>query len=262
MLKNVRFVFKYIHYRFTAQTKHGIHSPFVFKLLTTVINNATPHQLYAAIENLRATLLKSTKKINVTDYGTAGATALIKVRAVAEIVKHAAKPPKYAQLLFRLVTYFRPAQILELGTSLGITTLYQAMPYPHTNVLTIEGCPETAALARQHFQTLNANNVNLLVGSFEQLLPTALQQMPSLDFVFFDGNHRKAATINYFEQCLQYIHNDTVFVFDDIHWSAGMEEAWEYIKNSPQVTVTLDLFFLGIVFFRKEQAKQDFIIKF
>ena len=128
--------------------------------------------------------------------------------------------------------------------------------------MSIEASIEIAKIAEQNFKDLHLQNTTVLHGTFEAKLTDAIQQLGKLNFVFFDGNHRKEPTLNYFKECLNFCTNESVFVFDDIHWSTEMEEAWSEIKNHPEVTVTLDLFFIGIVFFRKEQAKENFIIRY
>jgi predicted O-methyltransferase YrrM len=152
--------------------------------------------------------------------------------------------------------------IIELGTCLGITTSYLAKSTPSAEILTIEGCPETAAVAYQNFTALNLSNVELQVGNFNELLPKAIANAAELDFVYVDGNHTKQATLNYFNWCLPKIHENSLLIFDDIYWSEGMKEAWEEIKNHPDVTVTIDLFWIGLVYFKKGQAKEHFKIKF
>lgn len=261
-MKKIRFLFNYLFYRFVSQTKHDIHSPFVFDLLTNVIEDCTPFYAYKEIETLRKELLESKEMIRVTDYGAGSLFNNLPERKISDIARSASKSTKYGQLLFRIINHFQPQTLLELGTSLGISTLYQAKPSSKSKLITIEGCPETAQRAVYNFKKLGAENIELLVGNFDELLPKALKDLGEVDYVFFDGNHRKEATIRYFEQCLPFIHNNTLFVFDDIHWSEEMQEAWKYIQNSPQVTVTIDLFFLGLVFFRKEQKKQDFVLRF
>jgi predicted O-methyltransferase YrrM len=255
-------IFQFVKYRLYGQTRHDIHSPFVFDLLTWVIEDTTPFYKFTAIESLRAQLLLSNKILSITDFGVGSSVNNSRRRSVASIAKHSLKPAKYAQLLFRLVRHFKPDTILELGTSLGITSLYLAAPRSSAKVHTLEGCPETAAIAKSNFERLKANNIHIVTGAFSGTLPKTLSSIPSLDFVFFDGNHQKQATLDYFSQCLPYANNDSVFVFDDIYWSAGMQEAWEVVKQHPQITVTIDLYAIGIAFFRKEQEKQHFTIKF
>jgi len=168
----------------------------------------------------------------------------------------------YGQLLFRIARYFQPSVMVELGTSLGISTLYLAMGYPSGQITTIEGCQETSAMAKKNFQLLGLSNVKQFIGSFEDVLPIVLHDLGKVDLIFIDGNHRKGPTLQYFYQCLQHIHDDSVLILDDIHWSDEMEEAWNEIRLNPSVTITIDLFRMGLVFFRKGLSKEDFILHF
>jgi predicted O-methyltransferase YrrM len=261
-VSKIRSVFRYFNYLFRAKTKHDVHSPFVFDLLTKVIQNRERYTIYEHFEKLRFELLNDYQSIKVTDLGAGSTTLKINDRRITDIARHSLKSPKYSQLLFRLVNHFQSQTILELGTSLGVTTLYLAAANTQANVVTIEGSEAIAELARQNFIKSDAFNIQLVVGNFDEVLQTELKKIKQLDFVFFDGNHRKAPTLSYFEQCLQYAHNNSVFIFDDIHWSDEMEQAWEQIKQHPQVTITIDLFFIGIVFFRKEQVKEHFVLMF
>jgi predicted O-methyltransferase YrrM len=262
LASKLKSTFQFIKYRIYGQTKHDIHSPFVFDLLTWVIEDTTPFYKYSAIESLRAQLLLSQKTLSIVDYGAGSSINTSRKRTIASVARHSLKPAKYAQLLFRLVRHFKPDNIVELGTSLGITTLYLAAPRSNARVHTLEGCPETALIAKSNFERLQINNIQIVTGDFNKTLSKTLSSLSSLDFVFFDGNHQKQATLNYFNQCLPYISSDSVLVFDDIYWSNGMQEAWEAIKRHPKVTVTIDLYAIGIVFFRKVQEKQHFTIKF
>lgn len=261
-VKTIRFILKYLKYYFKGFNKHHIHSPFVFELLTNVIGDTTPFYIYSPIEMLRSELMNSKETIQSGDYGTGSIKDGVIEKKISDIARHSAKTAKYGQLLFRLVNHFQPQILLELGTSLGISALYQASPNKKANFITIEGCKETARIAKQNFKKINLENIQLVVGNFDTELPLVLKGLDRLDYVFFDGNHRKVPTLNYFEQCLPLVHDKTLFVFDDIHWSSEMEEAWEFIKNHPRVMVTIDLFFVGLVFFRKEQTKEHFIIRF
>lgn len=259
-MKQLSFVLKYVKYWFSAKTAHGIHSPFVFELYNEVINKKGNYYSFDKIELLRRKLLISNREIDVTDLGT----GISGKRMLREIAERSAKDKKYCELLFRLTYHFKPATILELGTSLGISTAYLASANPNAKVITIEGCPQTADEAKKNFESLGLNNIESMVGNFDDKLSVVLRQLPTADcrLVFFDGNHRKEPTLRYFNQLLEHTTNDSLFIFDDIHWSDEMEQAWEEIKSHPKVSVTIDLFFLGLVFFRKEQAKENFILLF
>lgn len=261
-MSKLRLIYDYLSYRKKSVNEHGVHSPFVFDLLLSTVYNFRDFYSYKKIEALRGQLLQSEELITCVDLGAGSLVQNKKTKSVKLLAKTAAKPPKYSKLLFRLVNYFQPKTVVELGTSLGISTAYMASANSKTKVLTIEGCKDIAAIADQNLKKLKINNVEQVVGNFDDVLPLILDKVEKLDFVFFDGNHRKEPTINYLELCLTKSHENSVFVFDDIHWSQEMKEAWQVIKNNNRVTVTIDLFYMGIVFFRKEQTKQHFIITY
>ncbi|MBH8558415.1 O-methyltransferase [Hymenobacter negativus] len=252
----------YLRFWLRSGNAHGLHSPFVFGLYTSAVRHTGLYKAYAAVEARRRQLLSSPASISVTDLGAGSHTGAGRQRRVADIARTAAKPPHLAQLLFRLVNYFRPTTILELGTSLGLTTAYLAAADSRHHVTTFEGCPNVASVARETFSALNINNVRIVEGNIDDTLAPTLATLPApVDFAFFDGNHRYEPTLRYFEQCLAHRTDKSVFVFDDIHWSEEMERAWDAIKIHPDVTVTVDLFYIGLVFFRKNQPKQHFWLR-
>jgi len=252
----------YLRFWLRSGNAHGLHSPFVFGLYTSVVRHTGPYKAYAAVEARRQQLLSSPGSISVTDFGAGSHTGAGRQRRVADIARTAAKPKKLAQLLFRLANYFRPATILELGTSLGLTTAYLAAADSRSRVVTFEGCPNVAAVARETFAALNLGNIEIVEGNLDHTLaPTLATLGAPVDFVFFDGNHRYEPTLRYFEQCLAHRTDESIFVFDDIHWSEDMERAWETIKAHPDVRLTVDLFYIGLVFFRKNQPKQHFWLR-
>lgn len=276
-MHHLKRLLKYIKYLITAKSANSIHSPFVFDLYTNLIKEQNSFYVFDKIEDLRLILKNDKRKIPVTDLGAKkpGCSHRKQLKKIRYIVRNAASRPAYGQLLFRLVNKFRPKNILELGTSLGLGTLYLASPDSKSKVITLEGCPEIANAASHNFQKLRIKNIEQVVGNFDETLPLTLEKCTKtkviskennfsgdIDFVFFDGNHRKEATLNYFELCLKKSKSETIFVFDDIHWSDEMDEAWMEIKKNSAVKVTIDLFFFGIVFFRKELTKQDFILRF
>jgi len=248
---------------------HNLHSPFAFNLYLNIICDETPFYSYDKIEAIRSRMLLSKERIEVLDLGAGGESRgdgepeKWKSRSISHIARRSVKPAKYGQLLFRLVNHFLPQTILEIGTSLGITTLYLAFPNKQSKVVTLEGCPNTAAVAEKNFKKkAGVSNIKLIVGDFETTIPTALKELSRLDFVYFDGNHREKPTLKYFRECLPLHHEDSVFVFDDIYWSREMAEAWEEVRKEPSVTMTIDLYSIGIVFFRKELQKQNYRLRF
>jgi len=258
----LQFFGDYIKHRLTAKSRHGTHSPFVYQLVDEVIYDFNSKNEYIDIEEQRKKLLNDDTTITVTDLGAGSHLNKNRTKKVSAIAKNALKSPRLAQLIYRLAKFNQPANLLELGTCLGITTAYLSKACAQADIITIEGCPETAKRAYQNFQELELENIELQVGNFDELLPRVIEELPQLDFVYIDGNHRKDATLNYFKWCLPKVHENSLLIFDDIYWSKGMKEAWEEIKNHPDVAVTVDLFWIGLVYFKKGQAREHFKIKF
>lgn len=261
-MSKIKFIADFIRYRFKSGNEHNIHSPYLFEFYNNVICDESPFYIYDDIESIRAKLLLTDMEIVIEDHGAGSKVNNSNKRKIKDIAKNTLKAPKYGQLLFRLVNHFKPNTILELGTSLGVSTMYLAAPSKKTKVVTIEGCPSTAKVAQINFDKIGLENIELYNDTFDNFLPNHLKSIKKLDFVFFDGNHQKEATINYFNWCVEKATSDTIFVFDDIHWSNGMSEAWEEIIKHPKVTSTIDLFFVGIIFFNKDLSKENFTLKF
>lgn len=255
---------KYFRYRVNASNGkgHGVHSPFVFEFIEKVLNDATSYADYVQIEAMRRKLLASNMPVPIEEYG-AGSVTGVGSRSVGHIAKHAAKSKKYGQLLYRIARFYRPHYILELGTSLGISTSYLASADRTSVVVSGEGNYAVASIAKNNFDELSLTNVRIITGNFDNTLPEMVSALPHIDLAFIDGNHRKKPTLNYFNEMLKKVTSGSIIIFDDIHWSAGMEQAWDEIKAHPSVMLTIDLFFLGIVFFRPEfKVKQHFTIRF
>lgn len=258
---NFTLITAYLNHLLRANTLHGTHSPFVYELLKNVIYARADKPFFAEIENARKVLLSSKKSIKVTDFGAGSKVNKGTEKQVKNIAKNALKPSSLAQLIFRITEKFAVKNVVELGTCLGITTCYLAKANPKGTVYTLEGCPETAKIAQEQFDTLNYNNIRLQIGNFDTSLPEFVQTLDSVDVLYLDGNHRKDATLNYFEYFYPLAHENSVFILDDIHWSAEMEEAWKHLNNDPRVIVSVDLFYIGLIFFKTDQAKEHFRIR-
>lgn len=255
---------KYLDYwlKSSSGKGHGIHSPFVFEFIQKVLNDTTAYSEYGEVEGLRNKLLAENTPVPLEDYG-AGSTSGPASKSVRQITRHAAKSPKYGQLLFRIAKYYRPHYIVELGTSLGISSAYLASADKSSVMVTGEGNYAVASIAKNNFEWLGLTNVRIITGNFANTLPEMVSALPQIDLAFIDANHRKKPTIAYFNELLKKAAPSSIIIFDDIHWSTGMEEAWSEIKNYPSVMLTVDLFFFGIIFFRPEfKMKQHFRIRF
>jgi len=252
---------EFIRYKLKAQSAFKVHSPFAYDFYTSVVisKQKLPDGLQN-VEKIRKECLRSSEKITVTDLGTGAGVKPVE-RKIQDIMRQYSNSKKDAFLLYRMVKNLRPSQILELGTSLGISTMYLSMADKQIPVTTIEACPQTAEVASRNFEKLSLS-VNIVIGNLNHVLIPTLEKTGVQEFVFFDGNHTKEATLQYFDACVQYIDDRSVFVFDDIYWSPGMKEAWEIIISHPEVRTSMDLYRLGIVFFDKKIAKQHFVLKY
>lgn len=256
---------KYLRYYVTASNGkgHGTHSPFVFDFIQNVLNDKKQYACYKQIESIRSDLKSNSTTIEVEDFGAGSNVIKSNQRVVKAIAQSSLKPAKYAQLLYRMVQHYAPQQVLELGTSLGVTTAYLAKGNASARIYTCEGAAQIAAIAQQNFTQLELQNVQLVQGDFGATLPALLNTVPLIDFTFIDGNHRQKPTLQYFEQLLAHSALPCIFVFDDIHWSQEMEAAWAIIQAHPAVTLTIDLFFIGIVCINRDlKVKQHFSIAF
>ena len=258
----IKHILKYLKYWFFSEGKHKVHSPFVYQFITEVLENKDAYYVFPSIELVRQKLLLDKTKITVEDLGAGSTVFKSNKREISGIVKHSAKQKKYAELMFRMINYFQPKTIVELGTSVGLTTVYMAKADKQAQVYSLEGCAQLCTVAKETLRLLKVENVKIIQGNFDNTLPHLVDKQSQLDFVFFDGNHKKKPTLNYFHKCLEKKTTQSVFVFDDIHWSLEMEEAWEEIKQHKDVTLTIDLFQLGLVFFRENIEKQHFNVRF
>jgi len=261
-MQNLRFIRAYINYYLHAVTKYDVHPPFLYDLIIKVLNDKQHYPGYDRVEDLKNQLLREKFIVKVDDYGAGSKKTTKNSRSIRQIAKYSSSSKKYGRLLFRLARYFKPEMVLELGTSLGLSSAYMALSNPDSKIITIEGAPKIAEYAKKNFETLDIENIQVITGQFDEVLPDLINQISRLDMAFVDGNHKQEPTIRYFEAMLTKSVNETLFVFDDIHWSDDMEKAWVYIINHPAVTLSVDIFFMGIVFLRQELTRQHFMLRF
>jgi predicted O-methyltransferase YrrM len=251
------------YYLFSRHRKgHGIHSPFIFNLVSEVFNNKPEESIVKKVEKMRSDLRRDRRIIKFTDYGAGSLKLKCKERRVSDIVRYSAVRTYYGQLLSKLAKMNNGKSIIEFGTSLGISTMYMALGAPLSRVFTMEGCNEVAAIARTNFELCEINNVDLSIGRFEDVLDDILMKAEVPGMVFVDGNHLKEPVLKYIKRLKEIMDDDTILIVDDIHYSKEMEEAWDGIKQSEDVSVTIDILQMGLVFFRKGMSKQSYIIKY
>ena len=262
--RKIWFAFSYLRYLFRARSKFGVHSPYIYSLYTDVILDKSSKEVFGLIEKRRASLLKQRSLLETTDFGTGAGKNPYKVRfkQVRSLTRHSSIRPKYGRLLHRLAGSFKAEEVLEMGTAMGISSMYIASAVPESSMVTMEGCAMIAEKAARNFSKMDMRNIEVDVGNFDLHLEKTLLKFNRLDFVFIDGNHRQEATIRYFKQILPKIHPGSIMVIDDIHRSKEMQRAWEKVREHEKVSISIDLFRLGIVLFKDDIAKEHFILKY
>jgi predicted O-methyltransferase YrrM len=255
---------KYMGYlMFSGHRKgHGIHSPFVFDLVSRIMRNKIDQDIVLMIENIRKKNISDDRIISVQDLGGGSSRMKGNLRKVSDIAAYTAVPRKYGRLLSNMASEFGKPDIIELGTSLGISTLYMATACPESKIYTIEGCPATAEIAYENFQKAGIQNINLIRGSFDDTIPELRRKSVKPGLVFIDGNHKAEPTLKYFGEITDLSERNTVIIIDDIHSSYEMEEAWTLIRKHEKVTLTVDIFRMGLIFFREGMNRYNYVIKY
>lgn len=256
-------VLKYINYRLTSFTEHDLHSPFLYNFYMELINNPNPFGDFEELNTTRKKLRSNAQTIEITDFGVGSKKLKSNKRTIKHIAKHGIAQQKQAEFLYRLLNKFNSKTVVELGTSIGLTTLYLSKAVPASKIYTIEGCPNLFKFSKELFKQHQSKNITSINGNFNTEFPKLLDKIETLDLLYIDGNHAYEPTMNYFKMALQKKQASSVFIFDDIDWSNDMQRAWKDICAHHEVTISLDLFFFGIVFFRTEQKqKEHFVLRF
>ncbi len=259
-------IISYLKYLYNSSyyKGHGVHSPYVYTFVRKVLFAPNSKNEFADVEQMRRKLLKDNNFVKVKDLGAGSRTDNNVNRKISALAKNSSVRHKYGKLLARMIQFYKPNTVLELGTALGVSTAYLSKHLTNNDKLyTIEGDTTLLNIAENNLKSITTTNIHFINDNFDNAIPHLINnEVDTLDFVFIDGNHKKDATIRYFNQLLEKTNNNTILVFDDIHWSKDMEMAWEYIVSHTKTKVSIDLFQFGIVFFRKELSKQHYIIKY
>ncbi|MBX3163142.1 MAG: class I SAM-dependent methyltransferase [Bacteroidetes bacterium] len=259
---NIHQAKQFIKHFFSAKRKgHGVHSPFAYQLCEEVFYNENAFYDFETLSFVREDLLNDKTVLRIEDFGAGSKAFKSNQRKVKDIAAKAISTQKQSEIFYKLINFLKAKHCLELGTSLGLNTLYFAKAAKHGSVTSIEGSKSLFDVANALAKKQKAENINFICGKFDEVLPKILNEIPALDVLYIDGNHAYEATLNYFKMALQKKHNNSVFIFDDIYWSAGMTKAWEEIKHHASVTLSIDMFYFGLIFFR-EEVKEKRHLKF
>lgn len=240
------------HYLSATRKGHNVHSPWAFTLCEEVFYNNSSFYDFEQLKKIRKDLLKDETELSVEDFGAGSKTFKGNTRKVKDIAAMGISTARQSELLYKLVNFLNARTVIELGTSLGLNTLYLSKANRNAKIYTIEGSSALHDFAEKLALENEISNSKFIRGKFDEELPKLLSEISTIDLLYIDGNHTYEATLKYFHMALAKSINDSVFVFDDIYWSAGMTKAWEEIKNDPKVTLSIDAFYFGLVFFKQE----------
>ena len=255
---------KYLKYIFVSENRngHGIHSPFVYDIVSRVFRNKTDPSFVYSIEKIRKRMMSDHRIFELQDHGAGSLRTRNAMRKVSDIARYSPVTEKYGKLLANMASEFGGPLIVEFGTSFGISTMYMAASCGETTVISMEGSPAAAEIAVKNFKEAGLNNIRLIEGLFEESIPDIINQGIRPGLIFIDGDHSKKPLLANFEKMAEISDNNTVIIIDDINYSREMAEAWNEIKQYGKVTLTLDIFRMGIVFFRKGIVHNNYIIRY
>jgi len=263
-MKKLWHIFTYFKYLLNSRSRYSTHSPFVYEFVETVLRDKSNHKEFDKLNRYKKKTFNSKSHIETVDFGSGAGNKAYRTYTteVGKLAKRRTHSKKQLEDLFKISNYFKPAVTIEMGTAAGISSLYLKKGNPDGRLITMEGCAGLAHVAQKGFTINHADDIEIETGNFDNTLPELLEKLDVLDMVFFDGNHKKEPTLNYFNQCLKLANENTVFLFDDIYWSKDMTEAWNEIKKHPSVSFTIDIYWMGMVFFKKGISKQNFVIRY
>lgn len=248
----------YIRHFFTAKRNgHGVHSPFVFALTENVFSKKDGFYAFQELIKYRIELLKNHKVVGITDLGAGSKKLGNTERKISDIAKHGISSVKQSEFYFKLINYLNCKTIIELGTSIGLNTLYFSKANKKAEIYTIEGSESLYEFSKELFFEKKATNIHSIHGNFDHELPLLLSKLGQFDLLYIDGNHTFEATIRYFEEALKHKHANSIIVFDDIYWNKEMTQAWEKIKSHTEVKQSIDCFYFGLILFRDEAKQKE-----
>ncbi len=252
-------LFEFVAFMIQSTNQHGIHSPYLFEFYNQVISDDRRFYVFETLESIRHAYLHNDHDIEIVELGAGSSYSNARVKKISDVAKQQLSGAYQLRTIFRTVDWLqhrieKPSlQIVELGASLGLSSFYLASVSNKNKVTSFEGNPHFVEFIEFQKKQWKLSNLDIIEGNFDTTFRAFAQESKSpIDLAFIDGNHREKATYQYFEWCLPMVHNDSILIFDDIHWSSGMYKAWKNIQKHPAVTASMDLYFMGIVFFRKD----------
>jgi predicted O-methyltransferase YrrM len=248
----------FMHNRLKGKRWTSFHSPYLFRLFSYLGDDRVVFEKFAAIEAERKKWLKTKATIERKDFGSGSSyNRRLKTEKISTIAQHALSLPFQCRCMARLVHLEKPAVIIELGTSLGISAAYLQSGNASSFITTVEGDPELTKLAKSTFSALGMTSIEVVASTFESFLSTPEPAATKIDILFLDGNHRSAALLFYYEKLKNRFSANTIVIVDDIYWSKDMHLGWSKLIAMPEVTQSVDCFQFGLLFFRNEFLEKE-----
>ncbi len=263
-MAKVKLLFQYLYYKLFSKHAEGfrVDTAVIYEFVFHVLNKKSNGNDLERIEKYREEISNNNNFIEITDFGAGSKKLPATTRKIRDIARTGSVNKKFGSFLYRCTKYYKPQYVIELGTSLGISTLYLAAGNPQAKVFSIEGNPKAAKIASENFIKSGFENIKIINEKFDDALPELIKKLDNNFLAFVDGNHRKESVLKYFDLLSGKANRQSIVIFDDIRWSSEMFEAWNIIKEKKEVKVSVDLFFMGIVFFSSSGDKQHFVIDF
>lgn len=251
----------YFYYKIYSKSIYSIHSPFLYEFIKQCFDKKNRYYCFDELKNIRKKLKSDYTTIDYENIGSSYAKLNNCSTTVSKIAKTSVSPSKYSELYFRIITYMNAQNILELGTSLGLNTLYLSKA-TQSKVISIEGQKNIYTYAKQLLETHSAQNICLINKKFDDALPDIIENN-TFDFVLIDGNHTYEATMKYFNLLKHKMAEKSVIVIDDIYWSKDMTRAWKEIIQDKSIQISLDLYRCGIIIFNQDiKTQYSYIIRY
>jgi len=257
-------ILDFLSFYLKAKTVYKVPSPFLYHFFTEVLDDDRDFYVFSDLQLLRQRLSKDKRRLLIEDLGAGSRKTKTKNPKLKDILANAVSPQWQLEWLFKICETYQPKYILELGSSLGLSTIALGSANQSAKLISIEGSEALHEIAQLNINEFGLKNCELRCGSFDQVLPEALSALGRVDLAFLDGNHKKTPTVQYFEQILPYCHDQTILILDDIYWSEEMKEAWKLLQSRSEVSLSIDLFYFGLLFFSpdfKEKMHEQLIPK-
>lgn len=247
----------FIDFYWSAKTIYNIQSSYLHHFNNSVLETDKEYYRFQELQFIKSQLSKDNRIIEINDLGSGSAYSKNKIKSISTILNQSVSSNKKLKILFQLVNFSQAKMVLELGTSLGLSSAYMACANSNCQITTIEGDSNISMIAKEVHQKLSLNNIKILCDSFDKILPSILILPTYYDIVYIDGNHNKESTVKYVKLLLKNTHKNSIFVIDDIYWSRSMGEAWSALINMNEFTLSVDLFQMGILFRNPSLSKEN-----